>query len=193
VLILLLLVIPSALRAQIRLGLTVGTSAYAGGSAPISGGDTLAVLQPHGASVLGMAVSGQRGAWRGRMAVAYSTPGAAATTQGIMFVDGTLLDLVVLEPSVARRLLETSEGGAAWLELGASIHYWMPYDDDGRFRNGGMAALVWTQRATRRVELAVRAHLSVSPSPFVQDNLTPELEPATLWRRGVTLELSWRL
>jgi hypothetical protein len=184
---------PSTGRAQVRVGLTAGTIAYAGASVAVAGGDTNAVLRPHGSYALGAMVSVQRSAWRTRLGIEYSTPGASATAQGVEFADHAILDLVLLEPSVARRLLETSQGGTAWLEVGASIHYWMPYDDDGRFRNGGMAALVWTQRATSRVDLAVRTHVSVSPSPFVQDNLSSELEPSTLWRMGVTLELSWRL
>jgi hypothetical protein len=187
------LISPPEVQAQVRIGLSAGTIAFAGGSAAVAGGDTNAVLQPAGSYALGAVASYQRGAWRARLGVEYSSPGAAATVQGLELVDRSLLDLVTLEPSVARRLLVTSVGGAAWLEVGASIHYWIPYNDDGRFRNGGMAAFVWTQRATRRADLSVRAHLSVSPSPFVQDNLTPEVEPATLWRGGVTLELSWRL
>lgn len=184
---------PSVVAAQVRVGLTAGTLVYGGATTPTAGGDTNAVLRPHSSFALGVTVSYQRSAWRGRLGVEGSSPGAVATVKGLESADRTILDLVVLEPALERRLLVTSEGAAAWLEVGVSVHYWMPYTEDVRFRTGGTAALVWTQRATRHLDLSVRAHGSVSPSPFVQGDLPPELKPTTLWRWGVTLELARRL
>jgi len=187
------LAVPSAVAAQVRIGVTAGSLTYGGATTPVAGGDTNAVLRPHGSYALGATVSYQQASWRARLGLEHSSPGAVATLHGTEVADRTVLDLWVVEPTLARRLLTTSEGAAAWLEAGVSVHVWSPYTEDTRTKVGGTIAFVWTQRATRHLDLSVRAHASASPSPFIQSDLPSDLKPSTLWRTGVTLEAARRL
>ncbi len=183
---------PASLAAQLRIGAAAGTLAYSGASASTDPADP-STARPHGSFAWGGAVSWESGAWLLRLGVARSDLGVVIGDDVTEVVARSVLGLVRVEPALARRLFSAREGGTLWLEAGPAVHRWSPFGVDARMRVGGTAAVVWRQRALRRVDLSVRAHVSASPSPFEPSDLPTDMRPTTLWSRGVTLELGWRL
>jgi hypothetical protein len=183
---------PVSLAAQVRLGVTAGTLVFSGASSNTDPNDPETV-RPHGAYAWGGALSLQRGAWQVRLGVARSKPGVIVGDNAVQVVDRSILGLTLIEPTVARRLFTSGEAAAMWLEVGPTIYRWSPTTLDARTKTGGAVALAWNQPAQRRVDLTVRVHVSATASPFVQSDLPTGIEPATLWRTGVSLELSRRM
>ncbi len=180
--------VPASLTAQVRIGATASTFVFSGAT---DGADP--TVRPHGSYAWGGAASFQRHAWTARLGIAASSPGLIVGDDAVQITDRSVLGLLVVEPAVARRVLTAGTGGTLWVEAGPSMHRWTPYGEDPRTRWGAVVASVWRQAATHRLDLSVRAHVSASPSPFTEDDLPDELQLATLWRWGVTLELGWRL
>ena len=173
------------LRAQWRFGVGAGIVAIRGASAPTTPGDSVTV-RPYGPLAYGADASYTAGVWQGRVSAASGISGLSVGTGDLFVVDRSGLKLLLIEPTVARRVSVTGEHAAVWLEAGPSVHVWYPTGADSRLRIGGVVAAVWRQRARGKVDSTVRLFLSASPSPFEASDLPAAYRPSTLWRFGVT-------
>jgi hypothetical protein len=176
---------PGEVRAQWRVGVGAGVVAIRGASAPAPPGDSVTV-RPYGPLIYGADASYTAGVWQGRVSAASGISGLSVGTGDLFVVDRSGLKLLLIEPTVARRVAVTGEHAAVWLEAGPSVHVWYPTGADSRLRIGVVVAAAWRQRARGKVDSTVRLFLSASPSPFEASDLPAAYRPSTLWRFGVT-------
>lgn len=192
-LLVLLLVLPSAVAAQWSVALELGTARYSGASRDRSGSGDSVALRPYAATTGGVRVARQLGRVGLSLGISYGTPGIAGEATDFTFVFPSQASVFELTPGVSYVVTGVGAGGEVRVEAGPAISLWSLAGRDRRVRIGAHAGLAYQWPVAGRLTGSVRAALAVTPSIFSASDLPSNLVRRPTWRRGVSVGVAYGL
>ncbi|HEX2251122.1 MAG TPA: hypothetical protein VHH32_12305, partial [Gemmatimonadales bacterium] len=111
---------------------------------------------------------------------------AAAVVNGIFTV-------ISAWPEINHRLLRVYQDNELLLHAGPLLEYWDLVDEDSRLRIGGQGAVSLSIPFGARFAMSLTAYAAVIGSPFEESELPSTYELRTLWRRGFSGGIRYRL
>jgi hypothetical protein len=177
--------------AQWVLAAEIGAARFWGASAETGGSDRS--FRPYRPTIVGIGLERQarRVGWGIRLRYA----GASLALEGddaVSAVKGAL-SLYEVAPELSIGLKRLSSGLQFRLCTGPLVEIWELGSETSHVRVGAHAEIGLHVPLSVRVSAGVAANLAVTPSPFNDGDLVAGYEPRTLWRRGVTASLQYRL
>ena len=177
--------------AQWVLTAEIGAARFWGASAETGGSGRS--FRPYRPTLVGLGLErqGRRLGWGVRLLYA----GASLALEGedaVSAVKGAL-NLYEVAPEVSIGLKQLSSGPQFRLCAGPLVEIWELGTETSHVRVGAHAGIGLQLPLSGRVSAGVGANLAVTPSPFNDGDLVAGYEPRTLWRRGVTASLRYRL
>lgn len=186
-------------RSRFGIGLAVGALRYWGASTLNPGFAGAARMLPWRPTVVGLALEAGGERWRVGVEVTDATPGLAATgapdpdSGDLVIVVEDFIRVITVAPTVSRRLGRLAGGPVIRLSLGPLVEWWELGSDPARMRWGFQGGLTLETRLFGRFTGSATGLLGLTPaSPFLADELDPELRPRPLWRRGVVARVAYR-
>jgi hypothetical protein len=177
--------------AQWALTAEVGAARFWGGSAEIGGSGPS--FRPYRPTIFGIGVARQ-GAQVG-WGVRLEYTGASLALEGkdaVAAVKGAL-DVYGIAPEITVLLTTLGSGLRIRLTGGPLLEFWDIGTERSHARLGAHLGMGVQLPLSGRVLAGISASGAVSPSPFDEGDLVAGYEPRTLWRRGVSAGLQYRL
>jgi hypothetical protein len=182
---------PSQAAAQWALRAEIGTARFWGASAEISGSGPS--FRPYRPTVLGIGL--ERQARRFGYGVRLQYAGASLALEGkdaIAAVKGAL-DIYGIAPELGVLLKTLGSGLRLRVSGGPLVEFWDIGTDQSHARVGAQLGVGVLLPLNGRLLAGVTAGGAVSPSPFDAGDLGTRYERRTLWRRGLSANLYYRL
>jgi hypothetical protein len=183
---------PSAgVRAQWSVAVGLRAARFAGGAEEPATGRSLRPYRPTlleaGVSRSGQPVGVGLRVYYASSSLALEGPEAVAAVKDAIEVYG-------LAPEVSARISRLGPDGVLRVFAGPVLEIWKLADLDSRVRVGASASLGLEVPFGGRWSGVARLGAGVTPaSPFTEEDLDPALRRRALWRREITVELSYRL
>jgi hypothetical protein len=174
-----------AVRAEIGAARFWGASAEIGGSGPS--------FRPYRPTVFGIGLERQRGRFGYGVRLQYAGPGLALEGEDAVAAVKGALDVYGIVPELSLLLETLGSGLRLRLSGGPFLEFWDIGTGQSHARVGAHVALGFLLPLNARISAGLTASGAVSPSPFDAADLLAGYEPRTLWRRGLSANLYYRL
>jgi hypothetical protein len=177
--------------AQWALSAEVGAARFWGASAEIGGNGPS--FRPYRPTVFGVGLE-RRGARLG-WGIRLQHAGASLALEGkdaLAAVKG-VLDVYGIAPELTLLLKTFGNGVRLRLNGGPLVEFWDLGTDQSHAGVGAQVGIGLQLPLSGRFLAGMTASGAVSPSPFDPADLGPGYEPRTLWRRGLSASLQYRL
>lgn len=177
--------------AQWLVGLDLGTDRFWGGSAETTGEGTS--FRPYRPTVLGLGIEHRSNNLGLGLRLHYTdAPLALEGEEGAALAKG-VFDVYAAAPELGYRLVTLGDDNELILRGGPLLELWNISGEDDRTRLGVHGSISLRVPLGGRFAGSLLAGGAVISSPIQQDDLPQNFEPRTLWRRGVTGRLEYRL
>jgi hypothetical protein len=169
----------------------VGAARYWGASAETNGDGPS--FRPYRPTVFGVGLE-RHGDQLG-LGILLQYTGASLALEGkdaVAAVKGAF-DIYGISPEISLQLKRLDSGLQLRLSGGPLLEFWDIATYISHARVGAQLGLGVLLPLGGKIAAGLKAGLAVTPSPFDQEDLGAGYEPRTLWRRGVSASLQYRL
>lgn len=185
---------------QWLIGASIGAIRYWGGTSVARGENGELAFSPYRPTPIGIRVEVQTSRFRFGISLEYAEPGLGASARDSAGVpSGTIvlenfLTSYTLTPQAGVRIARLAGGAPILAGLGLLLERWDVPGEPSRHRVGVAGTLGLELHLFGDFVGAATATVGWTPSsPFRREELPPPYRPASLWRRGITATLSYRL
>jgi hypothetical protein len=182
---------PREAPAQWAVTAEVGGARYWGASAESKGEGPS--FRPYRPTIFGVGL--ERQGSRSGFGVRLQYAGASLALEGkdaVAAVKGAF-DVYGISPEMSVQLKRLDSGLQLRLSGGPLLEFWDIAAEISHARVGAQVGLGVLLPLDGKVVAGLRVGLAVTPSPFDQEDLQAGYEPRTLWRRGMSASLQYRL
>jgi hypothetical protein len=182
---------PTRAPAQWNLKAEVGAIRFWGASAEVAGSGPS--FRPYRPTVLGVGLEQERPGLGWGIRLQYASAGLALEGGDAVAAIKGALDIYGIAPELSVRLKTLQSGLRLRLGGGPLVEFWNVGAEHSHARVGAQVGVSVQLPLGGRLLAGLTASGAVSPSPFEPGDLGTQYEPRTLWRRGLSGNLYYRL
>jgi len=184
-------VLSSSMEGQWAVGAEVGAARFWGGS--IETTERPRSFRPYRPTTFGVRLHRVGPAFGVGLGLGYFQAGLALEGPGARSVADGVFTAYSVAAELFYRIATLGSGNRLILRGGPLLEVWKALDENAETRLGIDGALSLWVPLTGRLEGTVSAGGALMPSPFAEDQLDPDFERRSLWRRSFVLGLQYGL